>query len=329
MIITAGIIAGAVVLNLPSETDPAVIFTEASPASAEIITTSEAPVTTPAAVFPLDLNIAGKDELMQLPGIGEVLAGRITAYRREKLFASPEEVMQVDGIGNALYEKIRDKITVNVPEMPETTASETTSAKITEVSTTVTTQTSRTETVPETTVTTTIATTTATAATTETTVYIPELPIDINSAEIEDFTYLDGIGESLARRIISYRERHGGFYDVYELLNVNGFGKKTLESVLPYIWADTSGLPPITTVTEPELETLPTMPEPELPAEININTAKAADFASLPGVNRPLADNIVALRESIGGSFSSVYEILYADGMTDGIFNRIMPYLTL
>jgi competence protein ComEA len=35
----------------------------------------------PAPVFPLDLNLATREELMHVPGIGEVLSGRIVQYR--------------------------------------------------------------------------------------------------------------------------------------------------------------------------------------------------------------------------------------------------------
>ena len=63
--------------------------------------------------FPLDLNTATAEELTALPGIGEVLAGRIVAYREEVgAFTSVEELLQVDGIGEKRFEAIRDYITL-------------------------------------------------------------------------------------------------------------------------------------------------------------------------------------------------------------------------
>ena len=40
---------------------------------------------------------------------------------------------------------------------------------------------------------------------------------------------LDGIGETLASRIIEYREQHGGFDSVEELMEVKGIGEKRFE----------------------------------------------------------------------------------------------------
>ena len=61
----------------------------------------------------VNINCADVDELMTLPGIGEVLAGRIIAYREEHgAFASIDEITQVQGIGNGVYSKICTSITV-------------------------------------------------------------------------------------------------------------------------------------------------------------------------------------------------------------------------
>lgn len=50
-------------------------------------------------------------------------------------------------------------------------------------------------------------------------------PIDINSADLSRLMTLDGIGLELAERIIAYREEHGGFADVKELMQVDGIGE--------------------------------------------------------------------------------------------------------
>lgn len=63
--------------------------------------------------FPLNINVSTKEDLMLLPGIGQVLAQRIVDYRiANGLFSSVEELTQVPGISQSLVEKIKDKITV-------------------------------------------------------------------------------------------------------------------------------------------------------------------------------------------------------------------------
>ena len=71
----------------------------------------ETPVT-PDAEHPLDLNMATA-ELMRLPGIGEVLAERILAYREETGgFSDPEELLKIKGIGEATLEELHPIVIV-------------------------------------------------------------------------------------------------------------------------------------------------------------------------------------------------------------------------
>lgn len=58
-----------------------------------------------------------------------------------------------------------------------------------------------------------------------------EYAVDINSATVKELTTLDGIGESLAERIVKYREEHGAFLSVEELLNVSGIGESKLDAI--------------------------------------------------------------------------------------------------
>ena len=61
----------------------------------------------------VNLNTAGKDELMTLSGIGESRAEAIIAYREAHgPFRAVEEIMNIEGIKEKMFEKIRGSIEV-------------------------------------------------------------------------------------------------------------------------------------------------------------------------------------------------------------------------
>lgn len=59
----------------------------------------------------------------------------------------------------------------------------------------------------------------------------PGKPISLSTATVEQLDTLDGIGPTLAARIVQYREAHGGFRSIDELRQVDGIGDKRLESL--------------------------------------------------------------------------------------------------
>ncbi len=61
----------------------------------------------------ININTAGKEELMQLTGIGEAKAQSILNYREEHgKFTAVEELMQIEGIKEGVFNKIKDNITI-------------------------------------------------------------------------------------------------------------------------------------------------------------------------------------------------------------------------
>ncbi len=61
----------------------------------------------------IDINTAGKEELMTLPGIGQSKAELILSYRESKgRFGKIEELMEIEGIKEGVFNKIKDKIIV-------------------------------------------------------------------------------------------------------------------------------------------------------------------------------------------------------------------------
>jgi len=61
----------------------------------------------------VNINTADAAALSTLPGIGESRAEDIIRYRKEKgIFETKEDIMKVSGIKDSVFDKIRDKITV-------------------------------------------------------------------------------------------------------------------------------------------------------------------------------------------------------------------------
>ena len=149
----------------------------------------------------LDINTATAEQLTALDGIGETKAAAIVAYRSEHGgFSSVDELLNVKGIGEKLLEGIRADITVSGFGL-STQPGEANTASV--------------------------AGSGLSQATSG--------KLDINTATAEQLTTLDGIGETKAAAIIAYRNEHGGFSSVDELLNVKGIGEKTLQNIRKFI----------------------------------------------------------------------------------------------
>ena len=65
------------------------------------------------AVFPVDLNTADAALLDTVPGIGEVIAGRIIEYRNSVgKFKTVDELLNIKGIGEKTYANLKDLICI-------------------------------------------------------------------------------------------------------------------------------------------------------------------------------------------------------------------------
>jgi len=59
--------------------------------------------------------------------------------------------------------------------------------------------------------------------------------VDLNTAAVDELMTVPGIGEVMARRIVEWREQHGPFRRVEDLIKVKGVGDKTFEKLRPHV----------------------------------------------------------------------------------------------
>ncbi len=72
-------------------------------------------------------------------------------------------------------------------------------------------------------------------------VALPELSrtqenLDLNSATATELQSLDGLGQVLARKVVRFRENHGKFTSVEELVKVSGIGPHKLENIAEFVY---------------------------------------------------------------------------------------------
>jgi len=170
----------------------------------------------------LDLNAASYDQLMTLPGIGEVRAREIIATR-EALgqFDSIDQLVAIQGIGPRSLERLRPRLKVEQPAKPSATQVPALSPPVA---------------------------TPSAASPAPAPLAIPapaappppqpvlaaaadssrrpiSSPVNINKAGLEELMSLEGIGEVKARAIMAHRQAKGPFRTTRAIMDVRGIGE--------------------------------------------------------------------------------------------------------
>lgn len=127
--------------------------------------------------------------------------------------------------------------------------------------------------------------------------------IDINTADTSAFIALPGIGSKLAQRIISFREKLGGFYSTEQLSETYGLPDSTFQKIKPVLRAGQTAV-----------------------RQLNINSAAVDELKQHPYIRYSLANAIVQYRNQ-HGNFNSVEEIKKIMLVTEEMYSKAAPYL--
>ncbi|MBB6063095.1 competence protein ComEA [Thermosipho japonicus] len=136
--------------------------------------------------------------------------------------------------------------------------------------------------------------------------------IDLNKAGFEQLMSLPGIGAVKAKEIISYRQVHGNFNSIDDLINVTGIGPSTLEKIRDYLIVSKTNEVQVNENNEFK--------------KININEANGKQLEKLPGIGPTKAKRIIEYREK-NGKFKSLDELLNVNGIGPKTLKKIKNYL--
>jgi len=134
---------------------------------------------------------------------------------------------------------------------------------------------------------------------------MPTSPVEINSADTSELNILKGIGNTMAARIINYRNKLGGFIRTEQLLEVYGISNEAYERIAGQIILN------IKTVKK-----------------ININFATAFEMDNHPYLNYREAKAIEKYRTE-NGSFTATSQLLEKHVLSFETYNKIKDYLVV
>ena len=134
--------------------------------------------------------------------------------------------------------------------------------------------------------------------------YIPDLQIELNSADTSQLMMLKGIGQVLSARIINYRKKLGGFVSNKQLLEVYGIKSEVIDNNINIITIDTT-----------------------LVLSVNINTASISRLRDHPYLDFYKAQAIIEQRKK--KPFQNTEEVLILDSFSDVDWNILKFYLSV
>jgi competence ComEA-like helix-hairpin-helix protein len=162
--------------------------------------------------YRVDLNHASREELLQLPGVGDHMATRIEDFRKERgKIRRVEELSEVHGVGQATMNRLHDWVRVDDEELEDDDGMNRLPSPQNRKNKT---------------------TTSAKGKTSKKTK--PSGLLDINLATVDQLVQLDGIGPVTAQRIVEERQKKL-FATIEDLQRVPRLKGKTLDKIRPFI----------------------------------------------------------------------------------------------
>ena len=131
------------------------------------------------------------------------------------------------------------------------------------------------------------------------------IKIDINRADTLELQRLKGIGPSYARRIVSYRNKLGGFINIRQILEVWGVDTVLYNLIREHIIIKSDSV-----------------------RKIDLNTISFKELLKHPYFPYELTRSLILYRQK-NKLFRSLDDLNSVEGVNDSIFRKIKPYVSV
>jgi len=135
-------------------------------------------------------------------------------------------------------------------------------------------------------------------------VIVPEnIVVELNTADTTALKQIKGIGSYLARQIVEYRQKLGGYHAIEQLLEINGIDEERLPGIAPHLTLDKAKI-----------------------VKMELNKTPFKDFTRHPYFEYYIVKAIFEYKDK-HGSFSSVEDLRKMPLIYNDLYNKIEPYL--